>query len=164
MLRNFHFIHLMILSKQKRFLLLSSFSTESKTCTSVLQTKHAFLATRSMNRINVGLKLSYLNLSLLFSWKTYMCILKAWNINKYLVLIHMGTNRSPLLADFYFAMRGINKMYMYECFCPINLHKSKHYDLIDMFTIPLNILTIYSPSITLNLRNIFLIYIPRNFS
>ena len=69
-----------------------------------------------------------------------------------------------------------------------NLHKSKRYDLIvmfndtslyfdDIFTIdnpifekhipdiyPLYILTTYSPSITLYLRNIFLIYIQRNFS
>ena len=43
-----------------------------------------------------------------------------------------------------------------------NLHKSKQYDLIDILTTPLDILTIYSPSITLNLRNIFPIYTQRS--
>ena len=36
--------------------------------------------------------------------------------------------------------------------------------LVVCSTIPLDILTIFSPSITLNLRNIFLIYIQLNFS
>ena len=56
------------------------FNRESKR-TSVLQTKRAFLATRSMTRINVGLALSYVKL-LLSSWQIYMCNLKAWFINK----------------------------------------------------------------------------------
>ena len=57
-----------------------TFNRESKTylCTS---DKGGFLATRSMTRINVGLALSYVKL-LLSSWKTYMCNLKAWFINK----------------------------------------------------------------------------------
>ena len=45
-----------------------------------------------------------------------------------------------------------------------NLQKSKRYVLIDILTTPLDILTIYSPSMILNLRNIVLIYIQRNFS
>ena len=69
------------LSKHKCFLLSTGVSTEmSKTylCTSV---KTGFLATRDMTRINVGLALSYVKI-LLSSWKTYMCYLMAWYINK----------------------------------------------------------------------------------
>ena len=40
-----------------------------------------FLATRNMTRIDVGLAQSYVKL-LLSSWKTYMCNLMAWYINK----------------------------------------------------------------------------------
>ena len=56
------------------------FTRESKTylCTS---DKAGFLATRNMTRINVGLARSYVKL-LLSSWKTYMCNLMAWYINK----------------------------------------------------------------------------------
>ena len=56
------------------------FNRESKTylCTSY---KAGILETRSMTRVNVGLALSYVKL-LLSSWKTYMCNLKAWFINK----------------------------------------------------------------------------------
>ena len=58
------------------------FNRESKTyrCTYFRQSR-LFLATRSMTRINVGLTLSYVKLSL-SSWKTYMCNLKAWFIHK----------------------------------------------------------------------------------
>ena len=43
--------------------------------------RQSFLATRNMTRINVGLARSYVKL-LLSSWKTYMCNLMAWYINK----------------------------------------------------------------------------------
>ena len=56
-------------------------STESQKRTSVLKTRQYFFATRSMTRLNVGLALIYVKL-LLSSWKTYMCNLKAWFINK----------------------------------------------------------------------------------
>ena len=56
------------------------FNRESKR-TSVLQFRQVFLATRNMTRINVGLARSYVKL-LLSSWKTYMCNLMAWYINK----------------------------------------------------------------------------------
>ena len=62
--------------------LLTCVSTESQKRTSVLLTKRAFLATRSMTCKNVGLVLSYAKL-LLSSWKTYMCNLKAWFINRF---------------------------------------------------------------------------------
>ena len=71
----------MILSKQKCRLSLTGVLRESQKRTSVLQTKRAFLATKSMTRINAGLAQSYVKL-LLSSWKTYMCNLKAWFINK----------------------------------------------------------------------------------
>ena len=57
------------------------FNRESKSylCTSHL--RQDFLATRNMTRIDVGLARSYVKL-LLSSWKTYMCNLMAWYINK----------------------------------------------------------------------------------
>ena len=72
----------MILSKQKCCLLSTGVENrESKTylCTSVKA--GFFLATRNMTRINVGLARSYVKL-LLSLWKTYMCNLMAWYINK----------------------------------------------------------------------------------
>ena len=46
-----------------------------------------------------------------------------------------------------------------------DLHKSKRYDLIDMFNNTSGYLDdTDTPSITLNLRNIFLIYIQQNYS
>ena len=71
----------MILSKQKCCLLSTGVSTESQKRTSVLQLRQGFLATRNTTRINVGLARSYVKL-LLSSWKTYMCNLMAWYINK----------------------------------------------------------------------------------
>ena len=71
----------MILSKQKCCLWSTGVSTESKNLTSVLHLRQDFLATRNMTRIDVGLARSYVKL-LLSSWKTYMCNLMAWYINK----------------------------------------------------------------------------------
>ena len=71
----------MILSKQKCCPLLTGVSPESQKRTSVLLTKRSVLATRSMTHINIGLVLSYVK-PLLSSWKTYMCNLKAWFINR----------------------------------------------------------------------------------
>ena len=62
--------------------------------------------------------------------------------------IPIGTNCAPLIADLF--------LFCYERDFMFNLNKSKQYDLIDMLKTPLDILTVYSPSITLNLRNIFL--------
>ena len=70
-----------ILSKQKCCLLSTGVSTESQKRTSVLQLRQGFLATRNMTRIHVGLARSYVKL-LLSLWKTYMCNLMAWYINK----------------------------------------------------------------------------------
>ena len=73
-----------------------------------------------------------------------------------IVGIPMGTNCATLIADLF--------SYCYERDFMSDLHKSKRHDLIDMFNDTFDILTIYSPSIALNLRNIFLIYIQQNFS
>ena len=74
-----------------------------------------------------------------------------------IVGIPMGTNCAPLIADLF--------LYCYEKDFMSDLRKSKRFDLIDICsTIPLDILTISSPSITLNLRNMFLIYNQLNFS
>ena len=71
-----------------------------------------------------------------------------------IVGIPMGTNCAPLIADLF--------LYCYERDFMSDLQKSKRFDIFS--TIPLDILTIFSPSITLNSRNIFLIYIQLNFS
>ena len=144
----------MILSKQKCCLLLAGVSTESQKRTSVPQTKRVILATRSMTRINVGLALSYVKL-LLFSWKTYMCNLKAWFINKKWGFLWAQTVLHSYRICFHFVMRGI------LCLTFTNRNSATLYTCL---TTPLDILTIYSPSISLNLRKIFLIYIQWNFS
>ena len=71
----------MILSKQKCCLWSTGVSTESQNFTSVLHLRQDSLATRNMTRIDVGFARSYVKL-LLPSWKTYMCNLMAWFINK----------------------------------------------------------------------------------
>ena len=71
----------MILSKQKCCLLSIGVSTESQKRTSVLQIRQGFLAAGDMTHINVGFARSNVKL-LLSSWKTYMCNLMAWYINK----------------------------------------------------------------------------------
>ena len=69
-----------------------------------------------------------------------------------IVGIPIGTNCAPLIADLFLYC------YCYERDFMSALQKSKRLTEI-CSTIPLDILTIFSPSITLNLRNIFLIYI-----
>ena len=64
-----------------------------------------------------------------------------------IVRFPMGTNCVPLIAALF--------LYRYERNFVYNLHKSKQYDLIDMLKIPLDILTIYSSLMTLNLRHMF---------
>ena len=65
-----------VLSLVNRF-----FLTESQNLTSVLHLRQDVLATRNITRIDVGLARNYVKL-LLSSWKTYMCNLMAWYINK----------------------------------------------------------------------------------
>ena len=71
----------LILSKQKCCLWSTGVSTESQNLTSVLHVRQDVLATRNMTRIDVGLARSFEKL-LLSSWKTYLCNLMAWYINK----------------------------------------------------------------------------------
>ena len=52
-----------------------------------------------------------------------------------IVGIPMGTNYAPLIADLF--------LFYFERIFMFNLHKSKQFDLIDMFAIPLVILTKY---------------------
>ena len=63
----------MILSKQKRSLLLNGVSTESQKLTSVCQIRRDFSPTRNMTRIHVGLALSHVKL-LLSSLKIYLYV------------------------------------------------------------------------------------------
>ena len=73
-----------------------------------------------------------------------------------IVGIPTGTNCARFIADLF--------LFCYERDFMYNLHKSKQYDLIDMFNDTSryldDIFTIDNPE----LRNIFLIYIQRNFS
>ena len=73
-----------------------------------------------------------------------------------IAVIPMGTNCATLIADLF--------LHCYERDFMSDLHKPKRHDLKDMFNDTYDILTIYSPAITLNLRNIFPIYIQQNFS
>ena len=73
-----------------------------------------------------------------------------------IVGIPMGPNCAPLRADlFYIVMRGT----LCLTFTNLNVMTS-----LTCLMIHLDILTIYSPSITLNFKNIFPIYIQQNFS
>ena len=71
--------------------------------------------------------------------------------NQPIVGIPMGINCASLVADLI--------LYYYERDFMSNLQKSKRFDLLTSSTIPLDILTIYSPLIALKLLSIFLIYI-----
>ena len=67
-----------------------------------------------------------------------------------IVGIPMGTHCNALKAALFLYCHGRDFM--------SHLHKSKRYDLIGMFNNTSDVLTVYSPSITLNLRNINDIY------
>ena len=77
----------------------------------------------SFSGINFGLELSHVKF-LLSPWKTYMCNLMAWNINKIEVGIPVGTHWVPLRADLF--------SYYYERDVMSQVHKSKGNDLIDV--------------------------------
>ena len=79
----FHFIHLIATWSYQSKSVVSCLLVfqQSQKRASVLRTKRAFSATRSITCINVGLVPIYVKL-LLYSWITYMCILKAWYTNK----------------------------------------------------------------------------------
>ena len=103
-----------------------------------------------MTRIDFGLARSSVKLLLFLMENMYVQF--GGMVYQQIVGIPMGTNCAPLIADLF--------LYCYERDFMSDLHKSKGHDLL----IPLDILTIYSSSITLNLRNIFRIYIQQNFS
>ena len=77
-----------------------------------------------MTRIDVGLARSYVKI-LLSSWKTYMCVQFDGIVYQQIVGIPMSTNCAPLIADLF--------LYCYERDFMSDLHKSKRYDLIDLF-------------------------------
>ena len=144
----------MVLLGQKCCLLSAGVSAEGPERASVLRMGQGFLATRDMTRINVGLARSYVKL-LLSSWKTFTCNLMAWCIGGWWgflwapIVLHLWqiyfciVTRGTLCLTF----KGRNVLTSWMC-----------------SAVPLGVLTIFSPSITLNLRNIFLIYIQLNFS
>ena len=132
---NSYWLHILIYQWYTQCCLwLPGVSTESQKRTSVLQTKRAFLATRSMTRINVGLALS------ITEYKCWTCaeLCEAFTflmeniyvqfegmVYQQIVGIPMGTNCAPLIADLF--------LFCYERDFMSSLHKSKRYDLIDMF-------------------------------
>ena len=109
------------------------------------QKKRDILAIRSVTRINVTLALSYVKL-LLSSSKICVCNLKVRYINK-----QWGFLWHKLCST----ERGF-VLYCYERDFMSNLHNSKQNYLRYLSII---ILTMYSPLITLNLRNILLVLI-----
>ena len=144
----------MILSKQKCCLLSTGISTESQKRASVLQLGQGFLATGNVTRVDVGLARSCVKL-LLSSWKTYMCSLMAWYINRW-----WGFLWAPIvlhLWQIYFCIVTRGTLCM--------TFKSRNVLTSWMcLAVPLGVLAVFSPSVALNLRNIFLIYIQLNFS
>ena len=128
----------MILSKQKCCLLLTSVSTESRKLTSVLQTKRAFFSNKKYDSYKCW---TCAELCEAFSFLMENIYVQYESIvNQQIVRIPMGTNCAPLIADLFLFCYGRDFM--------SNLHKSKRGDLIDILTTPLDILAIYSPSIT----------------
>ena len=76
-----------------------------------------------MTLINVGLALSYVKL-FLSSWKTYYVQFEGM-VYQQIVGNSMSTNCTPLIADLF--------LFCYERDYMSNLHKSKQYDIVDMF-------------------------------
>ena len=141
----------MILSKQKCCLLSTGVSTESQKRTFVLQLRQGFLATRNMTRINVGCTalceaFTFLmeNIYMQFDGMIYKQIVG--------IPIQLCSTYSRFI------------LYCYERDFMFGLQKSKRFDLIDMFNDTSRYLDDILPSITLNLRKLFLIYIRLNFS
>ena len=82
-----------------------------------------FLATRSMTSINVGRALR--NVKLFSFLMEYVCVQFEGMVYQQIVGIPMGINCAPLIPDLF--------LFYYERDLLSNLHKSKQYDLIDMF-------------------------------
>ena len=129
------------------------FNRESKTCICTSYNARV-LSIKNYDSYNVGFALTYVQL-LLPSRKTYMCNLMAWYIIKKwgfkwtLTVLHFKQ------IYFYIVMR----VTVCLTFTNIKVMTSR-----TCLSIPLDIFTIYSPSKTLNIRNIFLIYIKQNFN
>ena len=112
----------MILSKQKCCLLLTGVSTENQKHTSVLQTKQFFSNKKydsykcwTCAELCEAFTFLMKNIYVKFEGMVYQRI----------VGIPIGTNCAPLIADLF--------LVCYERYFMSNLHKSKHYDLIDIF-------------------------------
>ena len=112
----------MISSKQKCCLLLTGVSTESQKRTSVLQTKRAF----SNKKKDLYKCWTCTELCEAFTFLMEIMYVQFGGIvYQQIVGIPMGTNCAPLIADLF--------LFCYERDFMSNLHKSKRYDLIDMF-------------------------------
>ena len=142
----------MISSKQKCCLVLNGVSTESQNFTSERQIGRDFFRQKYISytcwtctELCESFTFLMKNIYVEFDGMIYQQIME----------IPMGINCAPLIADLY--------LHCYERDFMSNIQKSKRLDLIDSWTIPLDIL-IYSPLITLHLLNIFPIYIQENFS
>ena len=77
-------------------------------------------------------------------------------VHQHIVGIHICTNCNPLIADLCF--------FCYQRVFILTLTNLNSTTLYTYLTTPFDILTTYSPSNSLNFRNIFLLNIQRNFS
>ena len=102
---------------------------------------------------NVGLPFSYLKL-LLSSWK-HICAMWRHGISTISGDTY-GHKLCSTNSGLIFILLWVD--------CMSNVHISKRYNLTDMLNDTSGYIDEISPSITLNLRNIFLIYIQQNFS
>ena len=141
----------MISSMQKVLSLVKwCFQQRVKKLTSVRQIMRDFSPTRNMTRMHVGLALSYVKL-LLSSWKN-ICVQFDGMVYQQIMGIPMGTYCAPLIADlFIYCLR--------EGFYVKPPEIQTVWPHRQVQTIPLDILTIYSPLITLHLLNTFPTYI-----
>ena len=113
----------MILSKQKCCLLLTCFSTESQKRTSILQTKRDFLSNKKYDSYKCWTGAVLCEAFTFLMEKIYVQFEGMAFQQK--VGIPMDTNCAQIIADLL--------LFCYERDLMSNLHKSKQYDLIDMF-------------------------------
>ena len=132
----------MISSKQKCCLLLNGVSTESQKLTSVRQIRRFFFSNKKNDSYTCWTCTELCEAFTFLMETTYVQF--DGMVYQQIVGISMGTNCAPLIADLF--------LYCYERDFMSNLKKSKLFDLI------------YSPLITVQLLNIFPIYIQEYFS
>ena len=141
----------MILSKQKWCLLLTCVSTESQKRTSVLQIMLDFVPTSNMTRMDLHWVIRSFNFLIENKHVQFDGI-----VYQNIVGIPMGIDCAPLKADLF-----LNCLRWILC---LNCSKLNELTSLKCLTIPLNILTLYSPSVTLNENHVPDMYQRTSFS